>query len=135
MDYLTVKTLHQSAVALSFAGFFVRGIGSLRGATWVRGRAARTVPHVIDSVLLLSALWLAWTLHLTPTSAPWLAAKIIGLVVYISLGVVALRPGLPRPLRAAAWIAALASFGWIVSVAISKNPFGLFARWAPYSPM
>ena len=129
IDYLSVKIIHQSAVALSFTGFFVRGIASLRGAAWVRGRAARSLPHAIDSVLLLSAIWLAWTLRLTPVAAPWLSAKIIGLVVYITLGVLALRPGLPRPLRVAAWIAALASFGWIVSVAISKNPLGLFARW------
>jgi uncharacterized membrane protein SirB2 len=119
MDYFAVKTVHQTAVALSLAGFFSRGLG------------AKTVPHVVDSVLLLSALWLAWTLRLTPTAAPWLLAKIIGLVVYIGLGMVALKPGRPAPARAAAWIAALATFGWIVSVAITKNPLGAFSLLRP----
>ena len=119
--------LFLTAVILSIAGFFARGAASLRGAGWVRSRAARTLPHIVDSVLLISALWLAWTLRLTPTAAPWLLAKIIGLVVYIGLGMVALKPTRPAPLRAAAWVAALATFGWIVSVAISKNPLGLLA--------
>ena len=127
MDYFTVKTMHQTAVALSVTGFFARGLGSLLGAAWVGGRMAGTVPHIVDSVLLASALLLAWTLRITPTESPWLLAKIIGLLVYIGLGVVALKPGRPAPVRAAAWIAALVTFGWIVSVAITKNPLGFFA--------
>jgi len=127
MDYVSVKTIHQAAVALSFAGFFARGLGSLTGAAWVRSRAAKSLPHVVDTVLLLSALALAWMLKLTPASAPWLMAKIVGLVVYIVLGMVALRPGLPASIRAAAWTAALGTFAYIVSVAITKNPAGFFS--------
>src|SRR6476661_2944418 len=107
MDYSTVKTIHQSAVALSFAGFFARGLGALGGAAWVRARPAKTLPHLVDSVLLLSALWLAWTLRLNPAGAPWLLAKIVGLVAYIGLGMVALKDGRPLALRATAWLAAL----------------------------
>jgi uncharacterized membrane protein SirB2 len=127
MDYFTLKAVHQAAVALSIAGFFARGIGSLLGAAWVGGRMAKTLPHIVDTVLLASALWLAWTLRLNPVQAPWLMAKIVGLVVYIGLGMVALKPTRPAPVRAAAWLAALATFGWIVSVAITKDPRGLFA--------
>lgn len=128
MDYVALKILHQSAVTLSVAGFFVRGIGSLRGAAWIRGRLAKTLPHVVDTVLLLSALALAWSLRLTPGAAPWLTAKIIGLLVYIGLGMIALRQGRPVRQRALAWVAALLTFAWIVSVAISKNPVGFLAQ-------
>jgi uncharacterized membrane protein SirB2 len=127
MDYATVKTIHQAAVALSLAGFFARGLASLAGAAWVRGRAARTLPHIVDSVLLISALALAWMLRLNPISAPWLMAKIVGLVVYIGLGMVALRPSRPPAVRAVAWLAALATFAYIVSVAMTKRPAGFFA--------
>lgn len=129
MDYLVLKTIHQSAVALSVSGFFARGLASLQGAAWVRGRVARTLPHIVDSVLLISALLLAWTMRLDPLTTPWLLAKIVGLLLYIGLGLVALRPGRPRAVRAGAWIAALAVFGWIVSVAITKNPWGLVPAW------
>ena len=128
MDYATLKTVHQSAVALSFAGFFARGLGSLWGAAWVRGRAARSLPHGVDSVLLLSAIALAWTIGLNPATTPWLAAKIAGLLAYIGLGMLALRAGRPAPLRAAAWIAAMLTFGYIVSVAITKDPAGFIGR-------
>ena len=124
MDYAAVKLVHQTAVALSITGFFVRGAASLASAQWVSSRAAKTVPHVVDSVLLLSALVLAWMLRLTPGQAPWLEAKIVGLVLYVALGVVALRPGRPRSVRAAAWVAALLVVGWIVSVALTKSPLG-----------
>jgi uncharacterized membrane protein SirB2 len=127
MDYFTLKTIHQSAVALSLAGFVVRGAASLRGAAWVRGRIAKTLPHIVDTALLVSALLLAWQLRLTPGNAPWLTAKIVGLLLYIGLGVLALRPGPPLAVRASAWAAALAVFGWIVSVALTKNPLGLLA--------
>jgi len=127
MDYVVVKAIHQGAVALSLTGFFARGLGSLRGAAWVHGRRAKSVPHVVDTVLLLSALTLAWMLRLTPMAAPWLMAKIVGLLVYIGLGMVALKPGRPRALRATAWVAALATFGWIISVALTKNPLGFLS--------
>ena len=127
MDYFTVKTLHQTAVALSLAGFFARGLGGLAGAGWVQGRAAKSVPHVVDTVLLLSALVLAWMLRLNPLTTPWLAAKIVALLVYIGLGMVALNPKRALKLRAVAWLAALASFGYIVSVALTKSPLGFLS--------
>lgn len=124
MGYAFIKLVHQAAVALSITGFFIRGAASLAGASWVRGRAARTLPHLVDSVLLLSALTLAWMLRLTPDRAPWLLAKLLGLVLYVALGVIALRPGQPRAVRATAWAGALAVIAWIVSVAMTKSPWG-----------
>ena len=125
MDYLTLKTIHQLTVVLSLGGFFARGLASLMGARWVRGAAARSLPHVVDTALLLSALAMTWMLRLNPLDAPWLLAKIIGLLVYIGLGMVALRPGFAVGVRASAWLAALVSFAYIVSVAITKNALGL----------
>jgi uncharacterized membrane protein SirB2 len=134
MDYFSVKLVHQSAVALSVTGFFVRGAASLAGARWVRGRTARTLPHLVDSVLLASALSLAWMLRLTPVEAPWLLAKIVGLLAYIGLGVIALKPGRPPAVRGTAWLAALAVVGWIVSVAVTKKPLGWLASIAHAGP-
>ena len=127
LDYAAVKLVHQGAVALSLGGFFIRGVASLAGAAWVRGRAARTLPHVIDTVLLTSALALAWMLRLHPGNAPWILAKVVGLVVYVALGVAALRPGRPPSVRAAAWLGALVAALWIVSVAVTRNPWGFLA--------
>jgi uncharacterized membrane protein SirB2 len=127
MDYFSIKTLHQTAVALSFAGFFARGCGALLNARWVSSRAAKTLPHLVDTVLLASAITLAWLLRLNPLATPWLAAKIVGLVVYIVLGAIALRPGRSLKARAIAWGVALLTFGYIASVAITKSPLGALA--------
>jgi uncharacterized membrane protein SirB2 len=129
MDYLAVKLVHQTAVTLSITGFFVRGLASLNGARWTQSRAAKTLPHLVDTILLLSALTMASMLRLTPDKAPWLLAKIVGLILYVGLGVVALRPGRPFAVRAAAWVAALAMVAWIVSVAIAKTPLGFLGAW------
>lgn len=127
MEYATLKLVHQSAVLLSFTGFFARGLASLGGAGWVQSRAAKTLPHLIDTVLLVSALALAFMLRLNPAATPWLLAKLVALVIYIVLGAVALRPRLPRVSRMLAFVAALATFGYIVSVAITKQPGGFFS--------
>lgn len=124
MDYALVKLVHQGAVTLSIAGFFARGLGSLAGAAWTQGAVAKRLPHVVDTVLLASAVTLAWMLHLNPLATPWLAAKIAGLLVYIGLGMVALNPKRPRAVRVGAWLGALATVTWIVSVAVTKHTAG-----------
>jgi uncharacterized membrane protein SirB2 len=127
LDYAAVKLVHQGTVALSLTGFLIRGAASLAGAAWVRSRSARTLPHLVDTVLLASALTLAWMLRLHPGNAPWILAKVVGLVGYVALGVIALRPGRSLRVRAAAWVAALVIALWIVSVAVAKSPWGFLA--------
>ena len=125
LSYETIKFVHQAAVAISGTGFFVRGLASLRGAAWLRSGAARTLPHVVDSVLLASALMLAWQWR--GTGAAWIAAKVCGLFVYVGLGIIALRPLRPARVRLAAWLGALFVFAWIASVAMTKKPLGFLA--------
>lgn len=130
VNYATLKLIHISAATLSFCGFAARGLGVLTGAAWVRHRLTRTLPHLVDTVLLLSALGMLWLVHLSPWALPWVRAKIIALIIYIALGVLALRavpagqPGRSRTVRLVAWIGALAVFGYIVSVAFTKDPRG-----------
>jgi hypothetical protein len=62
--------------------------------------------------------------------APWLLAKIVGLVVYVGLGVVALRPGRPRARARRGVARALAVVAWIVSVALTKSPLGFLGDGA-----
>jgi uncharacterized membrane protein SirB2 len=124
VDYAALKLVHQTAIALSISGFVARGVAGLMDARWVHGRAARTLPHVVDTVLLASAIGLAWMLRLNPIETPWLLAKIVGLLLYIALGMIALRPALPRGVRAAALLAAVLCFAQIVGMALTKSVAG-----------
>lgn len=125
--YLALKHFHITCVVLSGAGFFLRGWWSVTGSPLLAARLTRWLPHLIDTCLLASAIGLAWMAGQYPFVHAWLTAKVLGLLAYIGLGSVALRPGRPRAVRLAAWLAALAVFSFIVSVALTKNPLG----WLP----
>lgn len=125
--YTGIKHIHLLCVALSGLGFFLRGLLMLADSPWLTRRWVKVVPHVNDSVLLLAALLLAVFSGQYPFVRGWLTAKLLGLLAYIGLGVIALRPGRPKALRGAAWLAALAVFGWIVSVALTRQPAGYLA--------
>ena len=84
-------------------------------------RWVRWLPHVIDSVLLTSAIALAIKLGYSPTDTPWLQAKLAALSIYIVLGSVAIKRGRTRRSRIVAWLLAQAVFIYIASVAITHN--------------
>lgn len=121
IDYATLKLIHVSCVAASYALFFVRGLWMIRDSPLLRKPWVRTVPHVVDSGLLLSAVTMAVLSRQYPLLADWLTAKLAALVIYISLGMVALRYGETRRARIVAWIAAQAVFAYIIAVAVTRN--------------
>jgi uncharacterized membrane protein SirB2 len=119
--YLAVRALHVGCAALSIAGFAARGALMLSGSPWLQRRFVRVAPHVVDTVLLASAIWLAWFLGQMPFGSAWITAKVLALIAYIVLGAIALRHGRTRPVRIAAFGAALAAAGYIVAVALTRD--------------
>lgn len=122
MDYTTLKTLHLTTIAISLGLFALRGLWMIAESPRLQARWARIVPHLNDTVLLVSGISLAYTLRLSPLEHGWLAAKIVALLAYIMLGTIALKRGKTRGQRVAAWIAALLVFGYMVAVAVAHNP-------------
>jgi uncharacterized membrane protein SirB2 len=92
----------------------------------MRRRWVKIVPHAIDATLLASAVALAWTMGQYPFADGWLTAKVGALLLYIALGFVALKFGRNRRERLAAWLAAQAVFGYIVLVALNRDPVPFF---------
>jgi uncharacterized membrane protein SirB2 len=121
-EYATIKAVHVACAAASYALFFVRGLWMMNDSPLLARRWVRIVPHVNDTVLLATAIALAWMLRLSPLDHGWLGAKILALLVYIGLGMMAMRPGRPKRTRIAAWIAAQGVFLYIVAVAITRSP-------------
>ena len=126
MSYALLKHLHISCAAASYALFLLRGIWMLRDSPVMRRRWVKIVPHAIDTVLLASAVALAWTIGQYPFAENWLTAKVAALLLYIALGFVALRYGRNKTVRLGAWLAAQAVFGYIVLVALNHDPLPFF---------
>jgi uncharacterized membrane protein SirB2 len=127
VDYVLLKHIHVTCVVLSGGGFFVRGVWMLNGSPMLDRRWVRIVPHVVDTVLLASAIALAVSIRQYPFVEDWLTAKLAGLLAYIGLGMFALRRGRSKRLRCGFWLAALAAFGYIVAVALTRQVVGPLA--------
>lgn len=112
---------------LSITGFAARGALMLRDSRLLQSRFARIAPHVVDSVLLASAVALAWQSGQYPFAQSWLTAKVFALVAYIFLGALALKRGRSKPVRVAAFALALTTVLYIVSVALTRDPLGFLA--------
>lgn len=126
MSFLLLKGLHIACAITSYTLFLLRGIWSLRGSPIMRQRWVKVVPHVVDTLLLASAIALAIIIRQYPFVDAWLTAKVVGLLLYIGLGFVALRFGKRRSTRLFAWLMAQAVFAYIVLVAIQHNPVPFF---------
>lgn len=126
--YLALKHLHMTTVTLSLALFVLRWVWMLGDCALLQRRWVRIIPHVIDTVLLASAIALTLILHQYPFVNGWLTAKVLALLLYILLGSIALRYGRNKRIRVAAGLGALLTFGYMVSVAITRTPLG-FWQW------
>lgn len=120
--YTTVKHLHLTTVILSFSLFFLRGLWMLADSPQLQRTWVKIVPHVIDTVLLASAITLTIMIQQYPFTNGWLTAKVLALLVYIGLGTVALKRGGGKRVRILAWLGALLVFGYIVAVALRHDP-------------
>lgn len=123
VDYLSVKNLHVTCVIFSVSLFVLRGGLQLQGLPWREKPLLRWAPHVVDTVLLSSAIWLAWRVGQSPWADAWLAAKVLGLLIYIGLGMKALSVKTPAERRPAYFAAALLSVTYIVGVALTRSPY------------
>jgi len=123
--YTLVKFLHVSCALVSISGFALRGWLRLTGNTDMQGSRFRVWPHVIDSLLLASAVSLAFMSHQYPFATAWLTAKLLALCMYIVLGILTMRLRNGRMIRAITYVAALGTGAYIIAVAFSKSPLPL----------
>lgn len=120
MSFLLLKNFHICFVATSYALFFLRGIWHMHGSA--QKSRLGIVPHIVDTLLLISAITLAISIRQYPFVDAWLTAKICGLLLYIGFGFIALRGATSKTIRFTAWLAAQAAFAYIVLVAVTHNP-------------
>jgi uncharacterized membrane protein SirB2 len=123
MSYLALKHLHITCVVLSGLGFLVRGWWMLTESEWLKARLTKIFPHIVDTLLLGSALTMAYLSGQYPLAQGWLTAKLLGLLVYIVCGALALKRGKTKDARIVFLCLAVLSYAYIVSVALTRSPY------------
>ncbi|MGD1976892.1 MAG: SirB2 family protein [Gammaproteobacteria bacterium] len=121
--YMALKHLHMTFAGLSIGLFVLRGIWMFADSPRLNAKLTRIVPHVVDTVLLASAVGLMFVIHQYPFAQGWLTAKLLGLVLYIVLGTIALKRGSTKTIRGIAFFAAVAVFVWIFMTATMRMPW------------
>ena len=119
--YAAIKLVHMTCAWVSISGFILRGVWMLKGSPRLRLGLTRRLAVSLDSLLLLSALALATVSGQWPLQQAWLSAKLVALLLYIGLGMVALHWGRNPVERGAALGAAILTFGYIIGVATSRR--------------
>lgn len=125
LDVSIIKLIHMNCAGISISGFVIRGILRLRRSAILQQRWIRIAPHIVDAILLISAIALVMMLQLNILAQPWLMAKIIALLLYIFLGLVTLRFAKTTAAQLFSFIGAVLIFAYIVHTALTHqiNPF------------
>ena len=126
--YLPLKYAHLALAVFSISGFVLRGFWTMSGSALSAHKAVRIVPHVVDTLFLVTGITLVMQLAIPVMQSPWLLAKFAGLIAYVVLGSIALRRGRTPPIRQVAFIGALSAFAYIVGAAVSRSP----ASWIAF---
>lgn len=120
--YELLRNLHILFAVVSVTGFAARGLLAIVKSSWLDTPWLKRLPHVNDTLLFAAGIALMVITHQYPGSAAWITAKLIAVLLYIVFGFIALRRSFPAGLRVTSGLAALATIGYIVSVAITKHP-------------
>ncbi|MDM8558819.1 SirB2 family protein [Candidatus Parabeggiatoa sp. HSG14] len=119
--YLIIKNIHISCVILTFISFSTRGIWMIQESHWLHKWWVKVLPHIIDTLLLVSGITLVIILHQYPGTQNWLTAKLLALLVYIIVGSIALKRGKTKTIRVVAFGGALMAFFYLVMVALNRT--------------
>jgi uncharacterized membrane protein SirB2 len=121
--YIILKHLHVTFAVLSLLGFSLRGFWMLKESPMLQKKPVRILPHINDSLLLLTAIMLAILTGFYPFVVGWVTLKVLLLVVYIVLGIFALKRGKTKQARTVYFFAALATILAIFAIAGIKPGF------------
>lgn len=120
--YLPIKYFHMSLAMLSLAGFAVRGWWSIRGSVLLQRRWVRVSPHIVDTLLLTTAVLLMIILRQHPGNQGWIAAKLIALLFYIGFGTLAIKRAPTALSKSIFFGLAIVTFAYIIGAALAHDP-------------
>lgn len=120
MEGLTQEVLiqkgHIIAAAVVLLIYIVRGIMMLAGSKAVNSRAMLALSSLFTIWLFASGVYMGFAKQLSFADG-FMMSIIIGLLLFVSFGVVALKQGLSKPIASLLWLIGLAAFGYTYLIA------------------
>lgn len=117
--YTGLKYFHITFVVISIVLFQYRFL--LKILNKPLAKPLKIIPHINDTILLITGISLAVIAGFNPFNHNWLLAKIIALLLYIGFGMLALKTtGLKSIVS---YLAATLTIVFMVFTAINKTPF------------
>lgn len=116
-----IKLIHISTAFISISLFMLRGFWVFNNSTMMSKKWVKILPHINDTILLVTAILLAIGLQQYPFVDAWLTAKFTALIIYITLGMFALKRAKEMKNKAIFFILSLITFSYIVGVALTRT--------------
>ena len=124
MDYSALKHSHIGLAYLSILLFIIRFALFKFKPAFKSNKVLKILPHIIDTFLLIFAIWLCVMIGQYPLTDHWLTGKVLGLVGYIAFGIIAIKQG-----KNWAFVAALISVAYIFGAAKSHSALSFFSQF------
>jgi len=119
-----IKFFHLIFILLSISSFVGRVYLAEKNPGMLEQKWIKIGPHVVNSLLLLTGFALVVQGSWLSAEYGWIVAKLVALVAYVGLGIVAIKS--QGELRWKAFAGALACFVYIAAVAVTKSAFIFF---------
>lgn len=119
--YNLIKLVHVSCVLVSITGFVIRGLLMVFESSWLHLKLVRILPHLIDTLLLASAIILVYLSDWLLLHESWLQLKLILLLLYIFLGMMALKLSVSKRAKVVSWLGAICVFSYMALVAMTRS--------------
>ena len=127
MTLIFLKYLHIVSVAAGFSLLFVRGLWAMQSYPAPQEKWVRVVPHVVDAVLVLSAVAMLAMSPLSGWPGDWLTVKLALVAVYAMLALYLFHGAGPLATRILAWLLGLLVLLFITTIAVLRNPLGVLS--------
>jgi len=119
--YMIVKHSHLTLMLLSVSFLIIRVLASTQNAQWLQQKWAKIAPHIIDTLLLISAIILMTLISQYPIVDHWVSAKVVALIAYIGLGTLAFKGNKSALTKIFFLLLALTVIGYMIAVAVTKH--------------
>jgi len=116
-----IKLIHMSTAFISISFFLIRGFWVFNNSSMMSKKWVKILPHVNDTVLLITATLLALSVQQYPFVDGWLTAKFTALIIYIVFGMFALKRAKEMKNKVVFFVLTLVTFSYIVGVALNRS--------------